>query len=179
MRWDVHGERSVYDSDWLRLVLVDVELPGPDGRRFDHHVIRTPQHAAGVLVHDPERGVLLLWRHRFITDTWGWEMPAGRVEPGEAPIDAAAREVLEETGWRPGPLRPIAGWNVASGITDHHFDAFIADGATHVGDPVDAFEAERIAWLTIDELKAAVLSGDMPDGPGLTAFTYALAFGLL
>lgn len=177
MRWRVHGERSIYDSEWMDLVLVDVELP--DGHRFDHHVIRTPNHAAGTLVHDPDRGVLLLWRHRFITDAWGWEMPAGRVEPGEAPIVAAAREVEEETGWRPGPLRPLASWNVASGITDHHFDAFIADGATYVGDPVDAFEAERIEWRTVEEVKAAVRAGEMGDGPGVTAVCYALAFDLL
>lgn len=177
MRWDVHGERSIYESDWMNLTLVDVELP--NGRRFDHHVIRTPQHAAGALVHDPDRGVLLLWRHRFITDRWGWEMPAGRVELDEAPIDAAAREVEEETGWRPGPLRPLAGWNVASGITDHHFDAFLADGATHLGDPVDEFESERVEWLTVDELKTAILADEMGDGPGLAAVCYALAFNLI
>ncbi len=51
--------------------------------------------------------MLLLWRHRFITDTWGWEIPLGRAEPGEGPAEAAAREVEEETGWRPGPLRPL------------------------------------------------------------------------
>ncbi len=49
----------------------------------------------------PARGVLLLWRHRFITDTWGWEIPAGGIDPGETPPDAAARETLEETGWEP------------------------------------------------------------------------------
>ena len=45
--------------------------------------------------------MLLLWRHRFITDTWGWEIPAGRVEAGEALEDAARREAIEETGWAP------------------------------------------------------------------------------
>ncbi len=177
MRWNLHGERSLYESPWMRLQLVDVELP--DGHRFDHHVLRTPNHAAGAVVYDPDRGVLLLWRHRFITDTWGWEIPAGRIDPGETPIIAAAREVEEETGWRPGPMRPLTAWNVASGITDHRFVAFVADGATHIGDPVDAFEAERIEWLTLDEVRAAMLAGDVPDGPGLTALSYALAFGLL
>ena len=38
MRWTVHGERSIYDSEWMRLVLVDVEIPGVE--RFDHHVVR-------------------------------------------------------------------------------------------------------------------------------------------
>lgn len=173
----MHGERAIYESPWMRLVLSDVELP--DGTRFDHHVLRTPNHAAGTVVHDPDHGVLLLWRHRFITDTWGWEIPAGRVEPGEAPETAAARETEEETGWRPGPLRPLTSWNVASGITDHHFDAFIADGATHVGDPADAFEAERIEWLPVPAVKAAILAGEVPDGPALASLAYALAFDLL
>ena len=48
---------------------------------------------------DPARGVLALWRHRFITDTWGWEIPAGRLEAGETAEQAARRETLEETGW--------------------------------------------------------------------------------
>ena len=90
MRWTVHGERELYDSEWMRLVVVDVEIPGVG--RFDHHVVRYPQPASGTVVHDPVRGVLLLWRHRFITDTWGWEIPAGRIEAGETPKDAAARD---------------------------------------------------------------------------------------
>src|ERR1700680_1212191 len=105
MRWTVHGEETIYDSEWVQLALIDVEIPG--GERFQHHVVRVPQAAAGVVVADDERGVLLLWRHRFITDTWGWEIPAGRVEPDETPEAAATREVLEETGWRSGNLRPL------------------------------------------------------------------------
>jgi 8-oxo-dGTP pyrophosphatase MutT (NUDIX family) len=82
--------------------------------------------------------VLLLYRHRFITDTWGWELAAGRVDDGETPVEAAARETLEETGWRPGPLAPLVTFNTANGITDQRFHVFVADGATHVGEPADA-----------------------------------------
>jgi 8-oxo-dGTP pyrophosphatase MutT (NUDIX family) len=102
VRWTVHGERSLYDSEWMSLAMVDVELPS--GARFEHHVMRMPAHAAGVVVDDPERGVLLLWRHRFITDTWGWEVPAGRVDEGETPMEAGHRETIEEAGWSAGPL---------------------------------------------------------------------------
>src|SRR3981081_4613371 len=102
MRGIVHGERILYDSAWVRLALVDVEVPG--GARFDHHVVRSPRHAAGTVVTDADRGGLLLWRHRFIPRTGGGEVPAGAIDEGEMPGEAAARETLEETGWRPGPL---------------------------------------------------------------------------
>ncbi|MEQ7122912.1 NUDIX hydrolase [Actinopolymorpha sp. B11F2] len=175
MRWTVHGERPIYESEWVRLTLADVELP--DGKRFDHHVVRTPRAGAGVVVHDDERGVLMLWRHRFITDTWGWEIPAGRVDPGESAVEAAAREVLEETGWRPHALRPLVHYHPSNGISDQRFDIFAAEGATHVGPPTDPSEAERIEWVPTGDLREIIAAGQMGDGLSLTAVLYALAFG--
>jgi 8-oxo-dGTP pyrophosphatase MutT (NUDIX family) len=177
MRWTVHGERSLYESEWLRLALVDVEIPG--SARFEHHVVRMPNFAAGTVVRDPDRGVLLLWRHRFITDTWGWEIPAGRIEPDETPIRAAAREALEETGWNPGALRPLVRYQPTNGLSDQVFYIFVADGATYVGEPSDAGESERVEWVSIPDLRRLVQDEQMLDGLSLTAILYALAFGEL
>ena len=170
----MHGERSLYESEWVRLVLVDVEIP--DGDRFEHHVIRFPNHAAGTVVRDPDRGVLLLWRHRFITDTWGWEIPAGRIDPGETPAQAAARETLEETGWEPGPLHPLLRYQPTNGVSDQSFHIFTADGATHMGDPTDHGEAERVEWVSVADLRRLVQEGRVLDGLSLTSILYALAF---
>ena len=146
MRWTVHGERSLYESEWVRLVLVDVEIPG--GERFEHHVVRMPNHAAGTVVRDPDRGVLLLWRHRFITDTWGWEIPAGRIDPGETPAAGRGARGARGDGLGAGAR---CGRSCTSsrrtGISDQVFHIFVADGATHVGDPTDAGESERIEWV--------------------------------
>ncbi len=172
MRWVVHGERVLYDCDWLTLVLTDVEVP--DGDRFEHHVVRMPNKAAGTVVFDADRGVLLLWRHRFITDTWGWEIPAGRIDPGETPEEAARRETREETGWEPGPLRELVSYFPTNGLSDQIFHCFIADGATHHGAPTDPAESERIEWVTIDRLRRIVRDGEMQDGLSLTAILYAL-----
>ena len=177
MRWTVHGERSIYESEWVRLVLTDVEVP--DGERFEHHVVRMPKNAAGTIVYEPDRGVLLLWRHRFITDTWGWEIPAGGIEPGETPEAAAARETVEETGWEPAALRALARYHPTNGLSDQVFHVFIAHGATHVGEPSDAGEAERIEWIAVPELRRLVRSQQMLDGLSLTAVCYAFAFGEL
>ncbi|HET9731231.1 MAG TPA: NUDIX hydrolase [Acidimicrobiales bacterium] len=175
MRWIVHGERSLYESDWVQLRLVDVELPG--GGRFEHHVVRTPKNAAGAVVHHPDRGVLLLWRHRFITDSWGWEIPAGRIEEGESPADAAAREAVEETGWRPGPLRPLCSFNPSNGLSDQRFHIFVAEGAVEEGPPEHHHEAERVAWIPYGEVSRAIGEGKVADGLSLTALSYAFAFG--
>ena len=173
MRWTVHGERPVYESEWMRLVLVDVEIP--EGARFDHHVVRFPNSASGTVVHDPDRGILLLWRHRFITDTWGWEIPAGRIDPGETPEQAAVRETVEETGWRPGPLRKLCAYAPSNGSSDQVFHLFTASAATHVGEPTDPGESERIDWVPVEDVRRLIAGGEVYDGLSLTALLWTLA----
>lgn len=170
----MHGERTIYGSEWVNLTLVDVELPS--GRRFEHHVVRMPAEAAGVVVEDPrQEGVLLLWRHRFTTDTWGWEIPAGRIDEGESPEVAGAREVLEESGWRPGPLRPLTSYFPFNGLSDGTFHLFAADAAEHVGPPEDGDEAERVEWLPWPAVVEAIDAGQVGDGLSLTALLWVLA----
>jgi 8-oxo-dGTP pyrophosphatase MutT (NUDIX family) len=172
MRWTVHGERSLYESEYMNLRLVDVELPS--GARFEHHVLRFPREAAATVVHDTARGILLLRRHRFVTDSWGWEIPGGRVDEGETPADAAARETLEETGWRPGLLRHLFSYHPAPGGVDQRFHVFAADGAVEEGTP-DVDEAERVEWVPLDGVRELVRTGDVTDGYSLTALLWVLA----
>ena len=177
MEWTVHGERMVYDNEWMRVALVDVELPS--GARFEHHVLRMPARASGVVVDVADRGVLLLWRHRFITDTWGWEIPGGRVEAGESIEQGAAREALEESGWAPGPLEHVCSFHPTNGVSDQTFHVYLARGASEVGPPVDASESERIEWVDLDRLRALLRAGEIRDGLSLAGLSTALALGML
>jgi 8-oxo-dGTP pyrophosphatase MutT (NUDIX family) len=176
VEWIVHGERALYESEWVNLALADIEIP--DERRFDHHVIRVPRHAAGAVIRRPGE-VLLLWRHRFITDTWGWEVPAGKIEDGESPIEGAAREAYEETGWQPGPMQHLTTFHPTNGMSDQTFHIFVADGATYVGDPIDRSEATRIEWVSIDRVRDFIAAGAVLDGLSLCALAVALARNLL
>jgi 8-oxo-dGTP pyrophosphatase MutT (NUDIX family) len=177
MRWTVHGEEVVYDSPWVSLRRADVELP--DHRRLPHHLIRVPAPAAGTVVADAERGVLMLWRHRFITDTWGWEIPAGRIEDGEVPVEGAAREVLEETGWRPDALEPLTAYHPTNGLSDQTFHVFLARRATYVGPPADWTESDKVEWVPAARLRAYLAAGAIGDGLSMTALCWCLAFGRL
>jgi 8-oxo-dGTP pyrophosphatase MutT (NUDIX family) len=170
VKWTVHGERTVYDSPWVRVALVDVEVPG--AARFEHHVVRSISPAVGVVVTDAEQRVLLLWRHRFMTDEWGWEIPAGSVDHGEDLAAAAAREVLEESGWQPGPLTHWLRWHPQSGKSDQVFEVFGADSATYVGEPSDPSEAERVEWVPLDQVPALIRDGQIHDGMTITALLW-------
>lgn len=171
MRWTVHGERPLYTDEWLDVRVADVELP--DGRHLEHRLIRTSPGAGATVLVDGR--VLLIWRHRFITDTWGWEIPIGMIEPPETPIMAAAREVEEETGWRPGPLRPLVYTQPSNGISDSAHHIFRADTATHTGAPTETIEADRIEWVPLADIPRLIHKRDIVSGTTAFALLYLLA----
>lgn len=174
MQWTVHGERTIYDSRWCSLRLLDVEVPG--GTRFEHHVLRSPGAAVGTVVQGDDDGVLLMYRHRVLTGHWGWEIPAGGADAGEALADAAARETLEETGWKPEGLVPLFAYDPMNGISDQRFALFLADGAVHVGEPEDASESSRVEWVPRARVRSLIRDGEVPDGLTLTALLWWLTF---
>ena len=150
MRWTVHAIRDLYRDRWVHLQAADVELP--DGRHLDHRIIRTAAPGAGIVVVRDGK-VLLIWRHRFITDTYAWEIPQGGPKDGETLADAAVREAEEETGWRPqGPIRPLLYSQPSPGIMTSEHHIFRADDATYTGPPADAFESDKIDWLPLDAI---------------------------
>jgi 8-oxo-dGTP pyrophosphatase MutT (NUDIX family) len=74
----------------------------------------------------------MMWRYRFFPDSWGWELPGGIVEPGEDSAKTAAREVEEETGWRPHNLTRIVTFEPMIGMVDSPHEVFVGRGATRV-----------------------------------------------
>jgi 8-oxo-dGTP pyrophosphatase MutT (NUDIX family) len=172
VRWTVRSEKNLYTDPWIDLRIAEVDLPG--GGRIAHRLIRRPP-GAGAVVRDARDRVLLLWRHRFITDTWGYEIPMGGVRPGESPVDAAARETEEETGWRPGPLRPLLYVQPSSGLTDSEHHVFVADSAACVGEPTDAWESERVEWVPLSRVPELIGSRTLVSGTSLNALLYLYA----
>lgn len=173
MRWTVRSEKQLYEDQWLDIRVADVELPG--GRHLEHRLIRTPPGAGAVVVVDGS--VLLMWRHRFITDTNGWEIPIGEINPGEDPADAAARETEEETGWRPGPLRFLLRVEPTPGLSDSVHHIYAAREAKHIGQPEDDFESDRVGWVPLADVPSLIRRGEITSGTTIAALLYATACG--
>ncbi|MEZ0089721.1 NUDIX hydrolase [Streptacidiphilus sp. EB129] len=172
--WTVHGSRTIYTSPWVELDLVDVEPPGHP--RYEHHLVKWAPVAATVLLNDRDE-VLLMWRHRFATQTWNWEIPSGIVEAGEDLTVAAAREVLEETGYQIDPRRlvPLAYNQPIGGMSNAEHHVFLGRDAVHVTEPVDAHEADRIEWIPLDRIHEMIDRREIVAGVAVTGLLQLLA----
>jgi 8-oxo-dGTP pyrophosphatase MutT (NUDIX family) len=171
MDWKNLGEKPVVHTPWFRLNLAEVELPG--GRRLDHYLLRLPPVVLAAVIDARDR-VLLLWRHRFIPDTWGWELPSGLADPAEDLAAAAAREALKESGWEPSGLRLLMRLEPSGGLTDSVHHVYWTQQVTYHGEPEAAFESERIEWLPLGQVPALIADGQIRAASTVAALLYLL-----
>jgi 8-oxo-dGDP phosphatase len=159
LRTHVYGERTLYDNEWVRLAVVDIQPPG--GERFEHHVVRLGRVVLAAVMNEASE-VLMMWRHRFAVDQWGWELPGGIADEGEKPAATAAREFEEETGWRPvGDMRHLVSFQPMPGMVDTPHEVWTAQGAEKVGDPSDSEEAAVIEWVPLANIPEMVRRGEI------------------
>jgi 8-oxo-dGTP pyrophosphatase MutT (NUDIX family) len=173
--WLVHGEKIIYDNPWVRLTLADVEPPG--FKRFEHHVVRLYRVAVAAIIDEDER-VLMMWRYRFVPRRFGWELPGGIIDAGENGADAAAREVEEETGWRPNkPLRHLLTFQPMVGMVDSPHELYLGHGAQFIAAPAkDSEEAARVAWISLSDIAGMIERDELLGAGTLVALLHTLAF---
>jgi 8-oxo-dGTP pyrophosphatase MutT (NUDIX family) len=164
--WRTFGERAIYESPWVWLGQVDVELPG--GERFWHHVVRLHRAAMMVLLDDLDR-VLLLRRHRFIQDRWGWELPGGLVDDDEEPAEAASRELEEETGYRAGRVEHPAAFQPMVGTVDSEHFIFLGRDPERIGEPTEVNEVTRMEWVRVESVPGLIAAGEISNAGSLVA----------
>ena len=163
----------VDENRHVRLSVADVTLP--DGVRFEQYVMRLPR-AALVLVLNERDEVLMMWRHRFILDRWVWELPGGYVDnPDDDPVVTAAREVEEETGWRPRALEPLVTFQPLVGSVEQENLIYLAHGADYVGDPEDINEAEQVAWVPLASVTEGIAQGEIVGAGSMIGLLRVLA----
>jgi 8-oxo-dGTP pyrophosphatase MutT (NUDIX family) len=148
----------------------------PDGRVLDPYFVIEEPEWGHVLALDEADRILLVRQYRYAGDVVGWELPGGRIDPGEDPIEGVRRELLEETGavaeewiqatcFFPNPARQT-----------NRFHGFVARRARIVT-TTKLDEAEEIEhrFATLDEVSELVRNGGFSQGNHLALLFLGLA----
>lgn len=174
--WTVLDRRTIYQSEWVGLQHVDVRLP--DGNVIhDLHLVTYPFQAAAVVPIGDDGRILLIDHYRFQTDTRGWEIPAGKIDAGESPAGAAARELREETGHRAETLNYLGRYHPSNGSSNQVFHVFVARGVTRVSEIEDTNEVIAVRWFAPAEVRELIRQNEILDGLSLTGLSWAIARG--
>jgi 8-oxo-dGTP pyrophosphatase MutT (NUDIX family) len=176
--WRVLKRKAVYESPWVNVYQDTVQLP--DGSIIeDHHVVEYPKPAAGVVPVGQDGRVLMIEHYRFITQTRGWEIPAGRVEANEDPHQTVARELMEEAAYVAGSITLLGRYYATIGSGNMAFHLFVGRNLTPTGGKADPNEVIDCRWFTVTELQQLIMRNAILDGLTLTALLWALNIGAI
>ena len=152
----------------------------PDGSQGNLEMIRHPG-ASAVLPflddpQDPDPRVVLIRQFRHAADDFVYEIPAGRLDPGESPDACARRELLEEAGYVAGNLERLTTIYTTPGFTDERIHLFTASGlesGQHNREADEFIEIHRLRWREVLDL---VKRGALVDSKTLTAILFTESF---
>lgn len=173
----IAAERQ-YQGRIVNLDLDTVEFP--DGSTGQLEMIRHPGASAVVPLLDdpatPNPRVLLLRQFRHAADGFIWEIPAGRLDPGESPEACAERELAEETGMRASRLSHLTSIYTTPGFTDERIHLFLASGleeGPHQREADEFLEVHARPWVDVIRM---VEEGVIQDAKTLVGLLYTRLF---
>lgn len=157
----------VYQSPWVNLYLDTVKFPnGLVIEKF--HLLDFPRAAVTAIVENDSASILFVRICRYTSGATEWELPAGGVEPAETEIEAASREVLEETGYSSENHQLIYSYYPMNGSANKVFHVVRCNASDHIQD-FDVNEVSETRWFTRDEVEQMIKDKVITDGFSLTA----------
>jgi len=153
--------KNIYKGKVVVLNVDRVTLP--NGATVDLEVIRHPGAAAIVPMKDDET-VILIRQFRHAVGGFIYEIPAGKLHPGEDPRDCAARELEEEIGYRASSFELLTSIFTAPGFADEVIHIYKGTGLTKGRQKLDHDEVLNVVELPIEKAIAQIQDGTIRDG---------------
>ena len=161
------SSKEIFRSEIFRLTEDDAIDPGG----FEiKRVIVQHRGSAVMMPVDEKKRILLVRQYRLPARSYLWELPAGRLDEGETPLQAAKRELVEETGYRARAWKKLVSFFPSPGYVSEKMHLFLATGLT--AGEAKPMEDERIEmrWFTAKEIEQAIRTGKIADAKTMLGY---------
>lgn len=166
---------SIYDGAIVRVEVAEVDLP--NGTRFRAEIVHHPGGAAAVAV-DGDGRVCLLRQYRPVIGEWLWELPAGKRDGGEPPLETARRELAEEAGCAADDWTALGAMWSSPGVFTERIWLFLARGLRPVAPSAETHECFEVHWVPWREALADARRGGICDAKTVIGLYRAFSTGV-
>lgn len=165
--WRTLSEKTAYDNPWIRVS--HREVLNPAGGSGIYGVVHFKNTAVGIVPLDAEGYTWLVGQYRYTLQRYSWEIPEGGAPAGSPPLDAARRELLEETGITARRWTPLLEIHTSNSVTDEYGVAYVAQELSFGAAMPEETEDLHVQRLPFEEAVRRVLQGDITDALSMAA----------
>jgi 8-oxo-dGTP pyrophosphatase MutT (NUDIX family) len=167
--WRTLSGREVYDNPWVNVR--EDKVIRPDGADGIYGVVHFKNRAIGVLAVEDEH-VYLVGQYRYPLGQYSWEIPEGGCAEDEDPLDAARRELEEETGLSARRWTKLGEAHLSNSVTDELAIWYVAEGLERGEHRPEGTEKLQVRRVSFQETLRMALSGDITDALSLLAIMH-------
>ena len=171
MSWKKLSSRTVWENDWMAVLEDHVINPGGGENHYGY--VHFKNRAVAILPLDEAGNTWLVGQDRYTLGRYSWELPMGGAPLDEAPIDAAKRELKEETGLTASRWSEIMRLHPSNSITDEVGIVYIAEGLTEGETDPEETEDLAVRKIPLDEAVQLVNDGEITDAISVAAILRA------
>jgi len=171
MGWKRLSSRTVFDNDWI--TVYEEQVINPGGGKNDYGRVHFKNKAIAIVPLDDAGNTWLVGQDRYTLGIYSWELPMGGAPIDEDPLDAAKRELKEETGLTAKQWTKVMQLHVSNSVTDEEGFVFIARDLKQGDTAFDETEDLQIRKLPLADAVAMVKRGEITD-----AITVAALLGV-
>jgi 8-oxo-dGTP pyrophosphatase MutT (NUDIX family) len=160
--WITLSEEVKYDNRWINVTEFQVINPG--GGHGIYGKVHFKNKAIGIVALDDEMNTWLVGQFRYTLNEWSWEIPEGGGASDQSPLDAAKRELKEETGLNAKKWSQILRLHTSNSVTDEEGFLYLAEELSEGEKDLEETEADMKIWkLPLQEALQMVTEGKITD----------------
>ena len=171
--WKIHTSEQAYDNPWISVTEHKVTTPG--GEPGIYGVVHFKNYAIAILPIDDDGNTYLVGQYRFATQEYSWEVPEGGGKMDQSPLEAAMRELKEETGLEAKEWSMIHELHLSNSATDERGFVFVARKLKHGKAEPEHTEDLKVEKIPFSELYQRVMRGEYRDALTVIAVLKAKA----
>lgn len=165
--WTTLETREIYANPWIQVRESQVLTPG--GSPGIYGVVSFKNVAVGVVALDDQDRLLMVGQYRYAMNAYSWEIPEGGCPLGTRPLEAAKRELREETGYRARTWRKLLTMHLSNSVSDERAEIYEARGLSPGAAEPDDTERLEVVWVPFAEALNHVRRGLITDAISVAA----------